>query len=45
MVRLSKLAGIKVLIFPRAGNLISQVMNFKTFRGMIKYLFNKAIFS
>ena len=42
MVRLSKLAGIKVLIFPRAGNLISQVMNFKTFRGMIKYLFNKA---
>lgn len=37
-----KVLGIKSLIFPRAGNLISQSQNSNIFRTIIRFLFNKA---
>ncbi len=42
MILTLKLFKVKSFIFPRAGNLITQVENFKTFRLIIKFLFNQA---
>ncbi len=42
MIILSKFFGAKVLIFPRAGNLIDQTTNNKFFKTIIKFLFKKA---
>ena len=42
MILTLKVLGIKSLIFPRAGNLISQSKNSNIFRTIIRFLFNKA---
>lgn len=42
MIGLSKIVSTNTFIFPRAGNLIRQTSNNKTFRKIIKHLFNKA---
>jgi glycosyltransferase involved in cell wall biosynthesis len=42
MILCLRVLGIKSLIFPRAGNLISQSQNSNIFRIIIRFLFNKA---
>ncbi len=42
MIILSRLFNVRVLIFPRAGNLIKQVNNSKLFKALIKFMFSNA---
>tara|TARA_B100000575_G_scaffold46581_1_gene33729 strand:- start:15570 stop:16673 length:1104 start_codon:yes stop_codon:yes gene_type:complete len=42
MILTLRIFNVKSFIFPRAGNLITQVKNFNFFRLLIKFLFNKA---
>jgi glycosyltransferase involved in cell wall biosynthesis len=44
MIFLARLLSIKSLIFPRAGNLITQTRNNKYFMSLVRFLFNRANF-